>query len=624
MNRPGKMAAVGIFALAIAANAAPRYWVAGSASNWNDTANWSASSGGEGGESVPGSSDDAIFDGGGSGHCALDVTVNVLGLRLESGFAGTVIQTDKTVTIGSNGYYQTGGVFAGGSTNITIAYTSASVTNTLFTLIGGIFTNTSGTLSLYRDGNGTFTEFVFTNGNFYHNTGTLGFDSHNTDGGAANVRTVSLGKALTLKHLSFGRGNSYSGYGLWYAFDLTGAEVIVEGDFRFAPQYYVGIKSGAIKARGNVTVGDYHALGGSTVLTIEGTGVQTYASSGGTLPRLKVDKASGSFVPVNPSDTNMVLGVKRLELANGAFTAPAGRLDVGEADYNGLTLFSFTNGTYDANGGTLRFASYYGNGGGINPHTILLRKPLALKHLTYDGGNYYGSQNAYYTLDIADEGSLVVEGTFEMKYRDPTGGYGLLANGGTVEVKGSVGIGTLAKGGTSKVLLSGTNNQVITHAAGIPPQGTWTIDKAGGTVALASNLSLAGTSQDLVWTNGALDLSTNVLTVGRNVSIAAGATTLGLTVADATTAGRLTATGAVSGIGNARLFVTVLAQPDTMEGRTYMILSNNTALAESFVPESWPEGWRGRVDYSGTGDDRKSVKLVDIAKTSTGTIFAIW
>jgi len=34
-----------------------------SASNWNNTANWSATSGGAGGSSVPASNDTAYFDG---------------------------------------------------------------------------------------------------------------------------------------------------------------------------------------------------------------------------------------------------------------------------------------------------------------------------------------------------------------------------------------------------------------------------------------------------------------------------------------------------------------------------------------------------------------------------------
>ena len=45
---------------------ANRYWVASTTSNWNNTSNWSTTSGGSGGASVPGSSDDVIFDSNGS------------------------------------------------------------------------------------------------------------------------------------------------------------------------------------------------------------------------------------------------------------------------------------------------------------------------------------------------------------------------------------------------------------------------------------------------------------------------------------------------------------------------------------------------------------------------------
>jgi hypothetical protein len=265
-------------------------------------------------------------------------------------------------------------------------------------------------------------------------------------------------------------------------------------------------------------------------------------------------------------------------------------------------------------------ANYHGNGGGAWHSTIYLRKPLTLRDLTYDGGNYYGSQNAYYTLDIAGEGRLVVEGDFAMKYHDPTPNYGLLANGGTIEVEGDVAIGTLAKGGTTQILLSGTNSQTVTHAAGTPPQGQWTIDKTGGEVVLATNLTLTGASQDLVWTNGALNLASNTLTVGRNVSIGPGATTLGVAVADATRAGRLTASGAVSGIDNVELFVTVSAEPEEVQGRTYLVLSNSTPLVAVFGSVTWLEGWRGRADYTGNGG--REVTLSSIGRRA-GTLFTV-
>jgi hypothetical protein len=212
----------------------------------------------------------------------------------------------------------------------------------------------------------------------------------------------------------------------------------------------------------------------------------------------------------------------------------------------------------------------------------------------------------------------VVEGDFAMKYNDPTPNYGLLANGGTIEVEGDVAIGTLAKGGTTQILLSGTNSQAVTHSAGTPPQGQWTIDKTGGEVVLATDLTLTVAGQDLVWTNGALNLSSNTLTVGRDVSIGPDAATLGVTVADASTAGRLHAAGTVSGIANADLAVKVTAELAELQGQTFVIVSNSTALAGGFRSVSWADGWVGKVDYSGNGG--REATLYNIGRR--GTLFS--
>lgn len=48
-----------------------RYWVAAAAGDWDDTANWSETSGGAGGASVPASGDDVYFDANGPGVCTM-------------------------------------------------------------------------------------------------------------------------------------------------------------------------------------------------------------------------------------------------------------------------------------------------------------------------------------------------------------------------------------------------------------------------------------------------------------------------------------------------------------------------------------------------------------------------
>src|SRR4051812_45126778 len=50
--------------------AADRYWIAtGAATNWNSTANWSTTSGGSSGASVPVNGDGVFFDGAGKANC---------------------------------------------------------------------------------------------------------------------------------------------------------------------------------------------------------------------------------------------------------------------------------------------------------------------------------------------------------------------------------------------------------------------------------------------------------------------------------------------------------------------------------------------------------------------------
>lgn len=72
---------------------ADRYWVGastGATATWNTTASWSTSSGGSSGASVPGSGDNAIFDGAGGfvGGCVVDAAISIVNLTLGSGYTG--------------------------------------------------------------------------------------------------------------------------------------------------------------------------------------------------------------------------------------------------------------------------------------------------------------------------------------------------------------------------------------------------------------------------------------------------------------------------------------------------------------------------------------------------------
>ena len=61
-----------------------RYWISPLASNWNNTANWSASSGGTSGASVPGPLDMAYFDSNGIGNCSADIDATANSIQIQT------------------------------------------------------------------------------------------------------------------------------------------------------------------------------------------------------------------------------------------------------------------------------------------------------------------------------------------------------------------------------------------------------------------------------------------------------------------------------------------------------------------------------------------------------------
>jgi len=160
-----------IVALALSQNAlAQRFWISATPSNWNNTANWSASSGGAGGASVPGASDLVTFNALGLGNCTLDIAANVAGITM-NGYTGTVnINGFNLTTTGTNNF-ATGTINNGGG--------AAAVTlNTTGT------TTFSGT-TFGANVNGS-TGRIFFNGSTFNGTVTVTKTDNNNDNSTGN------------------------------------------------------------------------------------------------------------------------------------------------------------------------------------------------------------------------------------------------------------------------------------------------------------------------------------------------------------------------------------------------------------------------------------------------------
>lgn len=108
---------------------AARFWVGGTGV-WSNTARWSATSGGAGGASVPGTGDTATFNASsGGGTATVDSNVDIQTLTM-TGFTGVLAFGTNTISVNS-----TGTVFTGDSTYSVTGTPVVNVTNTGATAI---------------------------------------------------------------------------------------------------------------------------------------------------------------------------------------------------------------------------------------------------------------------------------------------------------------------------------------------------------------------------------------------------------------------------------------------------------------------------------------------------------
>ncbi|MBX2901230.1 MAG: hypothetical protein KF775_16375 [Cyclobacteriaceae bacterium] len=134
-----------------------RFWVASTASNWNNTANWSTTSGGPGGASVPGPSDAVTFNAVRQGNCTLDVAANVAGITV-NGYTGVINLNGFNLTTTGTNTFATGTINnSGGAAAVTL---NTTVTTTFSGTTFGANVNGS-------------TGRIFFNGSVFNGTVTI-------------------------------------------------------------------------------------------------------------------------------------------------------------------------------------------------------------------------------------------------------------------------------------------------------------------------------------------------------------------------------------------------------------------------------------------------------------------
>ncbi|MDP2990549.1 MAG: hypothetical protein Q8O57_08300, partial [Kiritimatiellota bacterium] len=500
------------------ASAADRFWV-GANGTWNNTANWSATSGGGGSAGVPGATDMAIFDGNGTGNCDIDANISVLGLRMEAGYTGTNTQSAAwTITTGTNGLIVSNGVFLGGAGNITVGTADASY----FTLAGGRFRSTTNVF-LVRSG------FTISGGTFEHNNGTVTF-GRGGGTGAGDWKTapalVKSGGAIFYR-VQF---EAASNWNRTLADDMTVLENFyhVNGHLNS-----IDLATGTTGTNTITLAGDFITLGayyfsyhGRINLVMNGAADQTISNANPTV-------ANYSYLRLNKSDGSVKL---KSNAIFGGLEIPAGQTfdcspDNGTNDYGLYVTASgwsiFTNaGTFYARSQTNTFGPPAGNGVIPFYNTGTFN---ASNSTTVFGGTAPADETTYYRTPLLSGGTVFHDVTIAMaanhnrKLLDD-----LYVNGNLVISRGDIqpsgtwsiyltgdythsSIYTFGNSANLTLVMNGTNQTISQNS------GTFSatlLITNGTTVALGTNLTTAASRYLDVATNSTFDLSGRNLTVG--------------------------------------------------------------------------------------------------------------
>lgn len=403
-------------------------WVGDTDSNWSTDLNWY-------GGSAPGSDDVAIFDSySGAVNCTIDASINVAGIDINTGYTGTITQgAGNTVTVGTSNYNQEAGTFTGGDSAITM--------NGSYTLAGGTFTSTSGTLKCQD----TFDTSA--GGTFTHNSGTVEAT------GISKAWDVST--SLTLNNLTI---NKSSGSNV----SIPSADtLVVSGTLTLTDGKFNG---GTIDLDGTISIAATFD-GGTGKILVDGAGDQSF-----TIP----DDTGMCGINLNSSTTTITVGTGGTVTIEGNVTLQSGTLDpnggtigvVGvNCTWNVDTSFTLNNLTVNKAGDANKLTITSGD-------TLVVAGTLTLTNGKVDNGTVQ-AQGAVSIASTFDGGSGILQftGADDQIYTDSGG---TVMTGSPVTINKSAGTVTLA----SNLALT-TAGQDVTITEG-------TLDLAGYDLTLTS------------------------------------------------------------------------------------------------------------------------------------------
>lgn len=331
---------------------AQRYWIGTVPGVWNNTLNWSTTSGGPGGASVPGVADLVIFDGAGgsNGNCNLNIAPNVAGITI-NGYTGTIDLLGFNLTTTGTNSFTTG----------TVANTGAAASIILNTIATTTF---SGTL-LNANVSGS-TGRLFFNGSTFNGTVNVSKTNGSNDASSGNnifnntTTITNLGAGYVL--LGNGTRDQFNGL---TTFNNNGSD-----RFYFAHNH----------------TGQTTTFTGDVILNSNksgGTDAWSYLITEGA----NTNVLFGGNVTINCAGT--LQSNHRILQGNGSTATYSGTLSVNVTNTNSSTSISLgTNGTSTYNGNIIVTNSGGANGIFFNTTASASSVLAATRTISIGGGGF--------------------------------------------------------------------------------------------------------------------------------------------------------------------------------------------------------------------------------------------
>ena len=463
---------------------ASRYWVLGTGT-WDNssTTNWSTTSGGSGGASVPGASDDVILDassGGGTVTPNYDLSVKSITM---GAFTGTLD-------------------FSANNNSPTMATFNCTGTGTRTLNMG------SGTWTITGNNTNVIDLTVTTNLTFNANTSTVNF----TYSGSTGTRTIIIGSAISFYNIKISAGTD--------TFTNTANNLYILGTMDFTG--FTGTKADRnINIYGNLIFGTgmtYTA--GTQGFNFTSTGASQLTTNGVFIdaPILFAKNGAGT---VTLQDDLSVGSTRTITLQSGTFNANNFNVTCGifSSSNSNTRTFIMGSGTWTLTGNN---ATIWTTSTATN---LTLNAGTSTVNCTYSGST--GSRTfSHGTAATALNNVSISAGsdTFVNNGTSPTyagnlnfTGFTGTWNMGTFNLTGNLilGIGMTTTSGINILTLNSTGTQSIT-SNGVSILGTAggiTQNGVGGTVTLNDDLTMAST-KTLTLTNGTFNANNKNVTCG--------------------------------------------------------------------------------------------------------------